>query len=470
MTSKFFGGLLDRASPNPSRRLVLSLCAQTTLLWLGAGSLVPLLPAYLRHHGASSAVVGLVMAAYYAASVVTQYPAGRLSDHVGRRPVLAGGLVFFAAGSVGFALTAGPGAAIAFRALQGCGAGAVTVASAAMIGAELPEGSRGGAFGALYGSQTLALAVGPLVGSLAGLSHMGLLFVAAAGMAVLASLPVVLGRRAASVPLGALRSPRLELRAASSSSPLDAGAAPGAASRRRPTRLGAGVAVPPGERWALAAGPAEALAPAQSPARSGLHLNPAVIGVLLAFASSGLLIGTYETTWTLLLQLRGASNLEIGLSWTLFALPFALLSIPAGRLAERADRRVLTIASLALSAGFAVLYPLLRSPALLVGLATLEAVGTVAATPAAVTVLSEAVAQEAQGEAQGAAETARTAAAAIAAAVSGALFGIGPTVPFVSAAAVIGLACVMVGLAWRNGWSQPAERGGRERAGNTTSL
>ncbi len=434
MTSRLFGGLLERANPNPSRRLVLSLCAQTLLLWLGAGAIVPLLPAYLRHHGASTALVGLVMASYYAASVVTQYPAGRLSDRIGRRPVLAAGLGLFAAGSVGFALTAGPDAAIVFRALQGCGAGAVTVASAAMIGAELEEGTRGGAFGALYGSQTLALAIGPLVGSLAGISHMKILFLAAAAMAIVASLPVVLGT-------GGLRTGTMR-----------------AGGRRETPGRPVAAAVPAGERWALAAGPAEALAPAQAPVRRGLRFNPAVVGVVVAFASSGLLIGTYETNWTLLLKLRGASNFEVGLSWTLFALPFALLSVPAGRLAERADRRVLTVASIAVSAAFAVIYTLLRSPVVLVALATAEAVGTVAATPAAVTVLSEAVPPDSQGEAQGAAETARTAAAAVAAAVSGALFGIGPAVPFVAAAVVLAVGCVVITVAWRNGWSHPSTR------------
>jgi DHA1 family multidrug resistance protein-like MFS transporter len=426
------GGLLDRFGPrSPGRRLVFSLCAQTLLLWLGASALVPLLPAYLRHHGASSAIVGVVMASYYAASVVTQYPAGRLSDRVGRRPVLIGGLLLFAAGSVGFAVTTGAGAAIVFRALQGAGAGSVTVASAAMIGAELPEGRRGAAFGALYGSQMLALAVGPLIGSLAGTSRMGILFVAASVMAAVASLPVALApSRLAEPP-----SPRSARSGASTES-----------------------AVSVTDRWALAAGPAEALAPAQAAIRRGLRLSPAVLGVLVAFASSGLLIGTYETNWTLLLELRGASNAEVGLSWTLFALPFALLSVPAGKLAERADRRLLTVASLAMSALFAFVYTLLHSAPLLVGLATLEAVGTVAATPAAVLVLSEAVPASAQGEAQGAAETARTAAAALSAAVSGALFGIGAAVPFDSAAVAILLACVVVAVAWRNGWSKPSTR------------
>jgi MFS family permease len=170
------------------------------------------------------------------------------------------------------------------------------------------------------------------------------------------------------------------------------------------------------------------------------------------------LIGTYETSWTLLLQYRGASDLEVGLSWTLFALPFALLSVPAGRLAERADRRLLTVVSIAVSAAFAIVYAVLVSPALLVGLAALEAIGTVAATPAAVTVLSEAVPADAQGEAQGTAETARTAAAALAALVSGALFGIGPAVPFVACALVLVVGCGVITLSWRNGWSHPSTR------------
>lgn len=73
-------------------RLVRALAGTTFLLWLGAGAILPLLPEYLRHGGASDAVVGLVMAAYFVAALVSQYPAGRLADRVGRRRVLLGGL------------------------------------------------------------------------------------------------------------------------------------------------------------------------------------------------------------------------------------------------------------------------------------------------------------------------------------------------------------------------------------------
>jgi DHA1 family multidrug resistance protein-like MFS transporter len=148
--------------------------------------------------------------------------------------------------------------------------------------------------------------------------------------------------------------------------------------------------------------------------------------------------------------LRHATSTQVGLSWTLFALPFALLSVPAGRLAGRFDRRALTLVALGSSAAFCALYPFLHSVAVLVVCCTFEAIGAVIGTPAAVLVLTAAIPANAQGEAQGSVETARTAATAVAAAASGALFGIDPLVPFVASAGIVLVACVAVGVAWRS--------------------
>lgn len=390
-----------------ARRLVVALSATTLLLWIGASAILPLLPSYLREEGSSAALVGLIMSAYYLASVVTQYPAGRLADAVGVRAVIAGGLVVFAGGSLGFALASAPVAAIGFRALQGVGAGAVTVASAAAIGTFVPAGERGGSFGALYGSQMLALAVGPLVGSVVGATSMEVLFVAAAALSLAALAPVesALRRRAAAAAR-------------------EAAAEPG-----RPAAGG----------------------PARRGERSRVHLEAsgALVGVLVVFAATGLLAGVYETCWTLLLRLRHATSFEVGLSWTLFALPFAVLSVPAGRLADRLDRRLLALGALGSSAAFCALYPSLHVVGLLVGLGVVEAAGAVVGQPPAVLILAESVPGEAQGAAQGLVETARTAATALAAAMSGVLFGIGPEVPFGLVAGLVALACVVVWRAWR---------------------
>ncbi len=386
--------LLGFPAGAPERRLVGALAGTTILLWLGASAILPLLPVYLRREGSSTALVGIVMASYFAASVLTQYPVGRLSDRVGRRPVVVGGLAVFALGSVGFALFSSPGPAIAFRSLQGVGAGAVTVAAAAAIGTLVPAGERGAAFGALYGSQMLALALGPLVGSIVGGTSMRILFLAAAAAALAAGAPVL-----AVLPRGQETL---------------------AGDRRR------------------------------SPRRHRVLRSRPALGVLVAFAVSGAFAGMYETCWTLLLRLRHAADYQIGLSWTLFALPYALLSVPAGRLATRADRRLLAVGAIVWTAGFCLSYPLLPGGWLLVALGCLEAVGSVVGTAPALLVLTEHTPPGYQGAAQGAVETARTATTAASAAVAGALFGVAPLVPFAVASAVGLAGALAVVLLWHS--------------------
>ncbi|MGA8296560.1 MAG: MFS transporter [Acidimicrobiales bacterium] len=407
-----FGFPHDRSE----RRLVIALCATTLLLWVGGSAILPLLPTYLRSEGSTPGLVGLVMASYFAASVLTQYPAGRICDRIGNREVIVAGLTLFAAGNVGFALVHGPWFAILFRSLQGIGAGAVTVASAATIGARVSVRDRGGSFGALYGSQMLALAVGPLVGSIVGQASMKLLFLvgAAAGVVALAPLAAATAQR----PAGA--EPERD----------------GEQDRRV------------GELEYLAgANPAGLGATRQ---RSRVRMSAAVVGVIVAFFATGLLVGVYESCWTLLLRLREATSFEIGLSWTLFALPFAALSIPAGRLADRMDRRVLAIGGLGASSVFCAIYPFIHSVGWLVGLGSLEAACSVIGAPAAVLILTDATSQSAQGEAQGMLETGRTAATAVSAAAAGALFAIDPRIPFTLAAALSVFGCVAMARVWRN--------------------
>ena len=404
--------------------MVVALCVTTLLLWVGGSAILPLLPAYLRAHGSTPGLVGLVMASYFAASVLTQYPAGRLSDRIGRRSIVVAGLTVFAIGSVGFALAAGPGFAILFRSLQGIGAGAVTVAAAATVGSTVAAQDRGGAFGALYGSQMLALAVGPLLGSLVGAASMKLLFLVGACSAVVAVVPLARLTRADRHVVH--REGRLE-----------------GENRVR-------------ELEALSGAAPDGLP--LTAARRSFALTPAVTGVLIAFFATGLLVGVYESCWTLLLRLRGADRFEIGLSWTLFALPFAVLSLPAGRLADHLDRRLLAIGGLGASAVFAALYPFLHSVRMLVGFGSLEAACAVIGAPAAVLILTESTSSDAQGEAQGALETGRTAATAASAAASGALFAVDPAVPFTLAAALSVLACAAMAWTWRKTPSRPVRR------------
>jgi len=55
---------------------------------LGLTMLIPLLPFYAQHFGASDVQVGALMSVYAACSLVAGPPLGSLSDRYGRKPVL----------------------------------------------------------------------------------------------------------------------------------------------------------------------------------------------------------------------------------------------------------------------------------------------------------------------------------------------------------------------------------------------
>jgi DHA1 family multidrug resistance protein-like MFS transporter len=375
--------------------LVRTLTVTVFLQWLGATAIVPMLPVYVRRLGGTDALAGLVMAAFFAAGVLTQYPAGRLADRIGRRPVLVGGLLVYAAASFTFLAPVGPAAAVGLRALQGLGAGAATVASLAAIAAAVPLERRGRAFAAVYGGEIAGMAVGPLIGSIAGVAHMRAMFLASGVVSAAACIPAL-----GLVETGARRSPV------------------GPSGRR---------AAPPLPR---------------------LRIRRAALGAFLAAGTLGLASGVYDICWTLLLVSRGAAGWEIGVSWTLFAVPFLVAARPSGWLADHVDRRVLVIAGSGVAACFCATYPFLDSVPALVVLGSLEALGFAACLPAVQSLLTEGSTAEESGRLQGIFATSETACTAVAAAVAGAAFAVARWLPFVGAAAIVGATLVVVAVVW----------------------
>jgi len=149
------------------------------------------------------------------------------------------------------------------------------------------------------------------------------------------------------------------------------------------------------------------------------------------------------------LHLRGASEWQIGLSWTLFALPFAAMSIPGGWLVDHFDRRYLAGGSTLVSAGFAAAYPFLHSVWLLICLGSAEAVAVAVAGPALASQLAHSVPGSQLGRAQGGASTALTGTTAVAAAAAGVLFSLQPWVPFIGASIAIVVFVTLLSLCWR---------------------
>jgi DHA1 family multidrug resistance protein-like MFS transporter len=370
-----------------AKRFIWVLAGTAFVEWVGASAILPLLPAYLRHHGSTPGAVGLVMSSYFVAGLILQYPLGNLGDRIGQRPVLVGGLLSYAVGSLGFLLHPSVGGYFALRAAQGAGAGAVQVASFALVGAAVPADRRGRAFSLLFAGELGGMAIGPLAGGIVGVSDMGILFAVTAGTSTIAGL------------------------------------------------------------WVLARLPR--VPPTHESQRSRLVVNRMLLGVVLTGVIGGLTAGVYETCWTLLLDLRGAQAWQVGLSWTLFAAPFAAFSPFAGRMADRFDRQRLTVWALLSSSVFAATYPFLHSLALLLSLGSIESIGVAIAYPAAQSLLAQSVPESALGRAQGLSNASQTAALAVAAGASGALFGVRSWLPFVGSAVLAALLIALLPLIWQ---------------------
>ncbi|MQW77466.1 Bcr/CflA family efflux MFS transporter [Nocardioides sp. dk4132] len=114
----------------------------------------------------TAAQVQLTLTAFLLATAVGQIVCGTLSDQVGRRPVLIGGIALGVAASLTCALAESIWLLLAARALQGIGTGAVMVVARAVV-ADLSTGATAArAFSALAAVQSVAPIAAPVLGGL----------------------------------------------------------------------------------------------------------------------------------------------------------------------------------------------------------------------------------------------------------------------------------------------------------------
>ncbi|GGY03496.1 MFS transporter [Litchfieldella qijiaojingensis] len=155
------------------RRAIIGLAGLYASRMLGLFMVLPVLALYAEGlDGATPLLVGLALGGYGLTQAILQIPFGLLSDRIGRKTVIAGGLVLFLLGSVVAAQADSIAGVILGRCLQG--SGAVAAAIMALLADQTREQVRTAAM-AIIGLSigvafAVAMVVGPLLASAFGLS------------------------------------------------------------------------------------------------------------------------------------------------------------------------------------------------------------------------------------------------------------------------------------------------------------
>jgi multidrug resistance protein len=197
---------VSSAQTLPRRRVLFTIFLTVLLDLIGFGMILPILPFYGQKFGVSASQIGILFASYSLAQLLFAPPLGRLSDRVGRRPVLVASIAGGVFAYLLFAFAPSFWVLVLARGLSGIAASNYSIAQAYLADVSRPE-ERSKAMGFIGAAFGLGFVIGPAFG--AALSGFGdrAVGLAAAGLALgnflLAlswlpeSLPVELRSRAA---------------------------------------------------------------------------------------------------------------------------------------------------------------------------------------------------------------------------------------------------------------------------------
>ena len=326
-------GARVRTAGRRRRQLVL-ICAADFLVWLGSGAVYPYLPVFLREDtGASLRSIGLIAGAFYFAVLVFSVPAGRLSDRIGRKPMIVGGTALYAGATLLLVTTRDPWLFALFRTIEGIGAAAVVPAAQAFVAEISTDEHRSQAYGWLTTAQYAGLIIGPALawpvyalGGGSGASAFYAIFLFGAGVTAAAAVALAV----------LLREPEKTAR------------------QRQP-----GEPRPPLRRL----------------------ISRPVAAIILVVAAAEFAMGCFEVVWSIYLRDLGASMALIGLTWVLYSAPL-LLSFAGGYLADRRSRFVLMTAGFGVQGVCWLLVPVFHDPRIFLLLLPIDGLAFALAFPA----------------------------------------------------------------------------------------
>jgi MFS family permease len=396
----------DGQSSGATRWLQLGIVSVANfVVWSGFGAILPVLPIFLQEQAhASEWLIGVVAAAYYLGALLFSAPLGRLSDSVGRKPLIVAGVALYSVSTFLFLSTTRPGWFVVFRFLEGVGVAAVSPAGRALVAELSTDATRSRAYGWLTTAQFGGLVVGPALG--------GQLYNLGGGQGIWAFYAIfVFGGVISAVTAAALFFAVKE---------------PEDAVRRREVKI-------------------------PHPPYRELVTKP-VMAFLVVAITGHFAMGVFEVLWSLWLRHLGASVTYIGLTWVAFGAPM-LLAFVGGYLADRYNRWALMFSGYAISGVAWILYGTTTNLVLFLAVNAIEGLAIAWSYPAKQAFLVQVVPPRWLGSIQGLESTAMQISALVGTIVAPLLFKYlhGYVISMAGVVTLLGLAWAapVLGRAWK---------------------
>ena len=321
------------ATPHGRRQLFV-VAAADFIVWAGGGAIFPYLPVFLQNEaGASLWWIGVIAGAYFIGVFTVSPLAGRLSDRIGRKPLLVGGTLLYGVSTLLFITTTSPELFVLFRLLEGVSVALIVPAGQAFIAEITTDREPQPGLRLVDDGAVRRPALGPALA--------WPLYELGGGQGLWAFYSIFLfGSVLSFVAAGALaafiREPEHAARA-----------------RRQP---------------------------AERPPLRDLLTAP-VLAILLVVATAEFTMGAWEVVWSIWLDSQGRSFAFIGLTWIAFSAPM-LLSFAGGRLADRHSRYALMIAGFAVQGAMWIVFSLTELPVVYIAAAVAGGLAFALAFPA----------------------------------------------------------------------------------------
>ena len=341
---------------------ILPLLVAEFVVWLGFGGLLPVLPLYFTEQGIDLATLGLVIAAWPIARLVSEPIFGWLADRTARVPLMVIGLAACGIfGALPLVLT-GPAAFLILRAGAGLAAALYDPAARGFLTDATPPGRRGEAFGLYGAAQMGGLLLGPAIAAVGAsiFGGIGFVFVFSGVTAVLAAIGIAWRVHEA---------------------PVRTHPAPGHDATEYPPD-------PPSLRERAAADIDADREGSPDPLSPRRLWNRGLVAALILNFGGYYAGGTYEVIWSLYLESLGGTLALVGLTFAMFGLPVLLFSPFAGRIVDRRGSLAFIVIGSILPVVTGILYTFMRDPGWAVPLILIEATGFAFLNPALYSVVA----------------------------------------------------------------------------------